>query len=138
MNVLIIDDDQDDVDLFTEAVHELSPEILCWSAQDGLKGFKMLTEDLVVLPDLIFLDVNMPIMGGQECLGKIKATPRLRTIPVFMYSTTRNDREILEYQKMGAEDFIIKPAEFGKLVGVIKAILLKGQKIRKDWVLRSP
>jgi CheY-like chemotaxis protein len=135
MNVLIIDDDKDDVDLFKEAVHELNPEISCWSAQDGVIGFKMLTEDLVVLPDFIFLDVNMPIMGGHECLAKIKATPRLKGIPVFMYSTTRNDREILQYQRLGAEDFIVKPAEFSKLVGVIKSILLKRQRIRKDWTV---
>jgi CheY-like chemotaxis protein len=134
MNVLIIDDDQDDVDLFKEAVYELSTGISCWSAQDGCKAYKMLTEDLVVLPDFIFLDVNMPIMGGQECLVKIKATPKLKSIPVFMYSTTRNDIEILQYQKMGAEDFIVKPAEFGKLKGLIKSILLKKQKIRAEWV----
>lgn len=133
MNVLIIDDDQDDVDLFREAVNELSPEISCWSAQDGLRGIKMLTEDLVVLPDYIFLDVNMPVMGGKECLGKIKSTTRLKSIPVFMYSTTRNDKEIKEYQHLGAEDFIVKPSEFQKLVTTIKSILLKGEKIRKEW-----
>ena len=134
MNLLIIDDDQDDVDLFKEAVHELNPEIAVWSANDGSHGIKMLTDELVVLPDFIFLDVNMPIMGGQECLGKIKATSRLRAIPVFMYSTTRNDREIVQYQKLGAEDFIVKPSEFDKLKSLIKSILLKRQRVRRDWV----
>jgi CheY-like chemotaxis protein len=134
MNLLIIDDDQDDVELFKEAVHELNPEISVWSAHDGSHGIKMLTDELVVLPDFIFLDVNMPIMGGQECLGKIKATSRLRAIPVFMYSTTRNDREIVQYQKLGAEDFIVKPSEFDKLKSVIKSILLKRQRICRNWV----
>ena len=132
MNVLIIDDDQDDVELFKEAVNELNPEISCWSAPDGQQGYKMLTEDLVVLPDFIFLDVNMPVMGGQECLRKIKSNSRLKSIPVFMYSTTRNDREIHEYENLGAEDFIIKPSEFKKLVQVIKSILLK-KKMNKEW-----
>lgn len=125
MNILLIDDDRDDIDLFSEAVSNISPEIKCWTANDGFEGLKLLNEELVVLPDYIFLDVNMPIMGGKECLTKIKANSRLKTIPVFMYSTTSNAHEILEMKKLGAKDFVIKPANFNLLVNLLKSVFLK-------------
>jgi CheY-like chemotaxis protein len=129
MIVLLIDDDNDDVELFTEAVHELSPDITCWSAKDGVAGLKLLMEELVVLPDYIFLDVNMPVMGGQECLMQIKGNSKLKNIPVFMYSTTSNDREIAKMKTIGAQDFVVKPPNFTNLVALLKSVLLKGHTI---------
>jgi CheY-like chemotaxis protein len=125
-NVLLIDDDTDDIDLFSEAVSNISPEIRCWSAKDGSQGLRLLNEELVVLPDYIFLDVNMPVMGGKECLARIKTNSRLRTIPVFMYSTTSNATEIQEMKKLGAKDFVIKPSDFNSLVRLLKSVFLSG------------
>ncbi len=130
MIVLLIDDDNDDVELFTEAIHQLSPDITCWSAKDGAHALQMLNGELVVLPDYIFLDVNMPIMGGQECLSEIKSNPRLRNIPVFMYSTTSNDREIEKMKAIGAKDFVVKPPNFNHLVALLKSVLLKGHTVK--------
>lgn len=127
MNVLLIDDDSDDIDLFSEAVSNISPEIKCWTANDGFEGLKLLNEELVVLPDYIFLDVNMPVMGGRECLAKIKSNSRLKSIPVFMYSTTSNANEIQELRKLGAKDFVIKPANFNSLVNLLKSVFLRGR-----------
>ena len=126
MNVLLIDDDSDDIELFREAVYELSRDIVCWTAKDGEEGLKMLTQDLMVLPDYIFLDVNMPVMDGKQTLTKIKQHTRLKTIPVFMYSTTSNDHEISHMKNLGARDFVIKPPTFERLVKMLKSVLLKG------------
>ena len=127
MNVLVVDDDSDDVELFQDAIHELCPEIVCWSAKDGQEGLRLLNEELVVLPDYIFLDVNMPLMGGKECLARIKNNARLKTIPVFMCSTTSNDNEIRALKKLGAKDFVVKPPRFDQLVSVLKSVLLSGR-----------
>lgn len=125
MNVLLVDDDSDDVELFKDAIRELSPDIVCWSAKDGEQGLKLLREELLVLPDCIFLDVNMPVMDGRECLSSIKSDSRLRGIPVFMYSTTSNDTEISLLKRLGAKDFVIKPPRFDLLVDLLKTVLLK-------------
>ena len=125
MNVLLVDDDNDDVELFKDAIHELSPDIVCWFAKDGEQGLKLLREELLVLPDYIFLDVNMPVMDGRECLSNIKNDSRLRGIPVFMYSTTSNDKEISLMKELGAKDFVIKPPRFDLLVDLLKTVLLK-------------
>lgn len=53
------------------------------------------------MPNLIFLDVNMPVMNGKQFLSVIKQIPRLKSIPIIMYSTTSHQEEMKEYFKMG-------------------------------------
>jgi CheY-like chemotaxis protein len=118
MTILYVDDDAEDRELFQEAVHIIDPTIICNVANDGQHGLDTL-EQLIVTPDIIFLDVNMPVMNGRQFLETIRKTIRLRSIPVVMYSTTSASKEISDYKSLGARDFVVKPSSFD---GVCKAL----------------
>src|SRR6188768_2922377 len=114
--VLIIDEDDEDSELFCEAVGHISKEIDCLHATDGEKALELLTVDKGILPDFIFLDLNMPRLKRKECLAEIKKRNHIKEIPVIIYSTSgsRHDKE--ETKLLGAADFLRKPNEFKLLV----------------------
>ena len=128
MVILIVDDDQEDAEFFTEAVNEVDRSVKCWVAKDGKEALHLLSKELVLPPDYVFLDINMPIMNGRETLAAIKASTRLRDIPVIMYSTTTDTKEIKSFYDMGAYDFLIKPRNFRKLVEALESIIVSTKK----------
>lgn len=121
MVVMNVDDDQEDREFFCDAMREVDPAITCLIAGSGLEALTVL-KSLAVLPDYIFLDINMPMMDGKQCLKTLKNMPEFRQIPVIMYSTSTNTREIGECYKLGAEDFLIKPHSFEKLVNDLSSV----------------
>ena len=114
MVILYADDDRDDGELLIEALGTIDPSIECQLASDGKEAIQWLNESHA-LPDCIFLDVNMPVMDGRECLSELKSNDRLKTIPVIMYSTTKDEEEIASLYELGAADFILKPTRFDVL-----------------------
>jgi len=76
-----------------------------------------------VLPDYIFLDINMPVMNGKECLEKIKDEPLLRDIPVIVYTTSSRFSEREMYRSLGARECIVKPTSFSVLVNILRKTL---------------
>jgi CheY-like chemotaxis protein len=121
MTVFYADDDPEDCDLFKEALHQIDPDVKSIIAQDGREALAFL-EHTRELPQYIFLDINMPLVDGKKCLIEIKKNPRLKNIPVIMYSTTSDTDEIKEYYKLGAHDFLIKPANFNVLIDSLESI----------------
>jgi DNA-binding response OmpR family regulator len=122
MVVLFIDDDPDDFEIFCDALKKFDPAAKCLHSIDGEEAIGLLN-GLTPLPDYIFLDINMPRMGGKECLSEIKKDSKLKDIQVFMFSTTTYLSEINTYIALGARDFIIKPTSVNELVDVFKAVL---------------
>ena len=122
MLVLLIDDDRDDFEIFSDALRKFDPKAKCQHSIDGEAAISLLN-GLTHLPDYIFLDINMPRMDGKECLSKIKKDSKLKDIQVFMFSTTTYLKEINTYISLGARDFIIKPKSVNDLVDVFKAVL---------------
>lgn len=127
MTILFIDDDPDDTDLYCEVVAYLnSPELIyssnqsidCMAVNNGRKALDLLSA-LKKLPDYIFLDINMPVMVGKECLRLLKANPSLSKIPVVMLSTSFSENESCELRTLGASDCILKPSGFNGLVGIL-------------------
>jgi len=112
---LIVDDDIDDQQFLIEALVQNSPSCLCFTASSGQEAVTNLTEALIPIPDVIFLDLNMPILDGKQCLIIIKQTSSLQHIPVIIYSTTSSKREIEEMNKQGASYFLIKTHSFKEL-----------------------
>lgn len=121
MVVLNVDDDQEDREFFCDALREIDPSITCLTAGGGAEALRLL-EKGPLLPDYIFLDINMPMMDGKQCLKALKGIPRFEVIPVIMYSTSTDTREIKECYKLGAVDFLIKPHSFEKLVNDLTSI----------------
>lgn len=114
----LIDDDEDDLELFITALHEVNKPITCLTAKNGVTALKML-EDENLSPDYIFLDLNMPVMNGKEFLSEIKTRHRLRNIPVIILSTSSDYRDKTETLALGASAFITKPASLSRLIKVL-------------------
>lgn len=74
-------------------------------------------------PDLIFLDLNMPVMNVYECLAFIKNAERYKDIPVVIFTTSKNECDIEKRRKMGAELFFTKPSDFDILCSKLGKIL---------------
>ncbi len=122
VTILIVDDDPDDLWLFCEALHEIDPSYRCLTALNGIEALQLL-ENLVVAPDFIFMDLNLPFMSGRECLIDLKKNPRLANIPVIIYSTSKLKTDIDEVYKLGAVHFLTKPNSFQDIVKKVSAIL---------------
>src|SRR5688572_7918660 len=87
--VLIVDDDEDDRDLFCEALNQVSPFITCIMARNGEEALHGLKLNCFPKPDLIFLDLNMPRVNGIQCLTELKKDTALRAIPVVICTTSK-------------------------------------------------
>ena len=120
--LFLVDDDTDDVALFQEVLLEASPSTLFQSAKDGEDALQKLS-GASPLPDLIFLDLNMPRMGGKECLAHIKNNEVLRHIPVIMYTTSSLSKDIEETMLSGAVCFITKPSSSNELKHILSSII---------------
>jgi CheY-like chemotaxis protein len=118
MTLMLVDDDQDDIDLFSEALREIDSSIVLLTALNGEDALKILESDIFEKPDLVFLDLNMPVMNGLECLRAIKS--RLKVpIPVTIYTTSQNPVDYSRCIELGA-DFLSKPHNFATLTSLLK------------------
>jgi CheY-like chemotaxis protein len=128
MVVLCIDDDPDDTEFFYEAFRSVSPEAKCLVANDGLAALKILRSDS--MPEIIFLDINMPKMSGREVLIQIKKNYKWSQIPIIIYSTTILPREAADYKNLGALDVVKKLAKFKDLCDALQVILKKYEQFK--------
>ena len=119
MVILYIDDDQDDIEFLFDAATKVDHQSVCISAHNGEQGLTLLRN---VIPDIILLDVNMPVMNGRETLMMIRQDDRLKNTPVVMLSTTSNNEEINAYTEMGATAFFTKPTSLQGLYSLIRNI----------------
>lgn len=123
--VLIVDDDKDDIDFFRMAMQKIDPGAVCHVANDCEEALEKLRHEYegAVLPDYIFLDLNMPRMDGRACLKELKKDAKLRNIPVIIYTTSSHARDRDETLKLGAAYFLTKPNALGKMrQGIAEAI----------------
>src|SRR5436190_1419615 len=119
--VLVVDDDKDDIELFCDAVKLINSSINCLIAEDGIAALNLLNQ-LIILPQIIFLDFNMPQMNGGLCLAEIRNREHLKHIPVVMYSTFFSEEGMKEFKKAGAY-LIKKQVEFkGMIQNILSAL----------------
>lgn len=119
---LLVDDDSDDVELFGDALSDISKDYYFYSAEDGAAALKKLRDKQHPKPSFIFLDINMPGMGGWEFLSFIKKDEELRHIPVIVYSTSSHPHDIEKALKGGAMGFFRKPDSMRELTDVLAKI----------------
>jgi CheY-like chemotaxis protein len=122
-NIYLIDDDMDDIELFREALEEVNPSVSLQYANDGYEAVKSLTERKDALPDLIFLDISMPTFSGLQCLASFKKDEHLKNLPVIMYTTSSQEREISTARELGASAFVTKPNDFKVLKRLLALVL---------------
>lgn len=130
------DDDQDDAELFGEALTIIDPPVHFQHVTDGQAVFKFLKANPDKKPDIIFLDLNMPQMSGWQCLAKLKNDVSLSEIPVVMYSTSTNPRDREIAGELGAVGFVTKPTDF-KLLTKILASLSQSSRENLKSALRT-
>lgn len=118
-----IDDDEDDRDFFCTAMTEIDNSIECLFAKNGVDAIDQLTKDASMVPDHIFIDMNMPLMDGKQCLQTIKKIERLKEVPVYIYSTSGSPKLTEEVLASGARDFLIKPSNMAELVAMLRQIV---------------
>ncbi len=106
----LIDDDEDDQEIFALALKKLDTAIQCVFANDGSEALHKLRQDETFMPEFIFLDLNMPGMTGKQCLPELKKINRLQHTPIIIFSTSSELKDIQESRQLGAAAFITKPA----------------------------
>lgn len=119
--ILLIDDDADDQIYFRDAINEVSALLQCVIANNGLEALKQIQTPPP--PDLIFLDLNMPVMNGYECLEYLKNEERYKDIPVIIFTTSKDVQDIERVRKMGAHLFFTKPTNFNILCKKLNEIV---------------
>ncbi|MDB5191217.1 MAG: response regulator with Che-like receiver domain [Segetibacter sp.] len=129
LHILFVDDDPDESYLFNEALEHTNYNVKLSYAKDGNNLISYLNAN--PLPDLIFLDINMPYKDGIEALTDIKNNPAFAHLPVIIYSTSKNDSSINRSYEKGADLYVIKPSDFEGMVYIVKAILNIDWKFRK-------
>lgn len=119
--ILLADDDTDDTEMFCEALAAIDENIQCNTAYNGSEALKLLTE-LNEKPKLIFLDLNMPVMNGWDCLKLLKKDNKFDDIPVIMISTSSHKNDIETASNLGAIGYFVKPNSYSDLKYILKAI----------------
>ena len=112
IHIILADDDEDDRLLFTDAFRELKINTKVNTFNDGVELMDYLNTPNAVLPNVLFLDLNMPKKNGIECLHEIKNNNRLSDIAVAIFSTSSSEEHIEETFVQGANIYIKKPSVF--------------------------
>lgn len=120
--ILVIDDDIDDQEIFLSAMESVSSSVKCTTSGSAIESLKKLG-NREWSTDIIFLDLNMPVMTGQQFLEEIKKDESLRDIPVIVLSTSSHQPTIEHVINLGAANFITKPDKFNELVRILREIL---------------
>ncbi|MTI22364.1 response regulator [Fulvivirga sp. RKSG066] len=142
IKILLADDDADDCIFFREALDDLPYAISLTTVNNGVELMKVLMVDQDYNPNVLFLDLNMPMKNGIECLAEIKAHSVLKHIPVIICSTSYNSEVVTALYDIGADYYIRKPGSFHELKQFISKILSAmanknlGQPSLKEFVLQ--
>lgn len=121
-NIFLVDDDVDDQLFFTDALKEIDSGISCAIANNGREALEHLRK-MTLLPEILFLDLNMPFMNGYECLSQLKNEVRLSRIPVVIFTTSNDPKDAEITHQLGAEVFLSKPSEYRLLREKLEKIL---------------
>lgn len=121
--IYIIDDDADDQEFLIEVLKDIDPSSQIFTAMNGQEGRKKLDAHIIPFPSIIFLDLNMPKISGKQFLSELKDDPNFRFIPVVIYTTSSQQRDIDELKHLGASDYLVKELDYSILKEKLNSIL---------------
>jgi two-component system, chemotaxis family, response regulator Rcp1 len=125
LKILLVEDSPSDVRLIREALKEAPIPVQVLVAHDGVEAMEYLHQSelgLVIRPDLVLLDLNLPRKNGREVLAEIKGSPNLRQIPVLVMTSSRSDDDIEQAYALNANCYITKPSDLEEFVDVVRSI----------------
>ena len=124
-----MEDNPDDVALTERALKKSHIFNKLVVARDGVEALDYLfgtgnraNKDLNTTPDIILLDIKMPRMNGIEVLKNIRSDPKLMLIPVIMVTSSREERDLVESYKLGANSYVVKPVDIAQFIDAIKTL----------------
>jgi CheY-like chemotaxis protein len=124
LNVLLADDDTDDRYFFDKVLQSLPIRTQLVTVNDGEDLMGYLSENSEKLPDVLFLDLNMPKKNGSECLIEIKHNEKLRHLPVIIYSTHKHEKDADLLYRQGAH-YYIRKTDMIELTKVLQHVLVR-------------
>ncbi|OKH19422.1 response regulator [[Limnothrix rosea] IAM M-220] len=129
MTVLVIEDQMGYRELICEAIADLFLDVMIWSAKDGQDAWDLLTSSLDIddakkcHPDLVITDLNMPRSSGLDFLKRLRKTEYFKTIPVIIFSTSKDEFDIVSCYEAQANCFVTKPADIDTFFEVVQSIV---------------
>lgn len=123
LRVIVVDDDKEDIELLGLAFREVRIKIELTVFYDGTEVVEYLKNYDGEMPSILFLDLNMPKMGGLATLRKIRGMDRYKHLPIAIYSTSSSEMDIENTFRQGANIYIVKPGDFGKLKSAVSKVL---------------
>lgn len=121
--ILLVDDDEDDRIFFQEALEALGNPVQFKMAEHGMEAIQLLEQYPDLRLDAIFLDLNMPVMDGHECLKILRSNPKYDDIKIIIFSTSYNPEVATILQEDGANHYLRKPSNYLSLIDAIKTAL---------------
>lgn len=124
IEILLVEDNENDVLLTEEGFREARLAINLHHVEHGVHCMEFLRKQGkyadAPTPDLLLLDLNLPVMDGREVLAEIVDDPQLNHIPVVILTTSADDEDILRMYRHRCSSYIVKPVDFDKFVAVIQ------------------
>jgi CheY-like chemotaxis protein len=122
LNILLIEDDAIEVMKFNRVLKTLGLNHKIIEANNGEEALSIL-KDKEIIPDVIFLDLNMPKINGIEFLQILKADDYLKYIPAIILTTSNNHKDVLECYKIGIAGYVLKPLKYDDYVERVRKML---------------
>lgn len=124
VKIILAEDDKDDQELFTDALDAADVPSEVTTVENGQQLVDALKDKSQPDPDIIFIDINMPVKGGKQALAEIKGDKELRDIPAVMLSTWDHPADIEDTFDKGADLYVQKPNSFAGFVLLLKKVFL--------------
>ncbi len=126
IDILLVEDNPGDVQLTKEALEETKVLTNLFVVENGVEALDFLYQrnqyTSAIRPDIIFLDLNLPLKNGREVLEIIKGDEGLKRIPVVILTSSKAEEDIVKSYNLHANCYITKPLDFNQFAGVVKAI----------------
>lgn len=124
LKIILAEDDKDDQELFMEALSATKVPSEVITVENGEELVNTMKDPAEEKPDIVFIDINMPIKGGKEALEEIKSDKELKEIPAVMLSTSNHPKDIEETFNKGANLYVQKPSSFTGFILILKKVFI--------------
>jgi chemotaxis family two-component system response regulator Rcp1 len=126
IHILLVEDSPGDVNLTLTALKDAKVANTVGVVSDGEEAMAYLRREppfaRAPRPDLVLLDLNMPLKDGREVLAEMKADPCLEMIPVIVLTTSADEADVVSVYKLHAASFVTKPVDFAQFAAAIRSI----------------
>lgn len=126
MHILMADDDKEDFHSLVEAAQNTGESLKISYAANWMELWRSVIK---TLPDLLFIDLNMPVKNGLECLQTLRADRRYDEVPIVIYSTSANKIDIDKAYTHGANYFVVKPNTIDEVTHMLRKLYVMGKEV---------